>query len=217
MRGIAVLGLSTFGMALVRALGRHRCRVLAVDVDEQKVDAIRESADEALISDVRDRRALEALRLQDFDAVVLSLGEPMDASLLAVLHLRDLGVRRVIAKAVTDDHRRLLLQLGVEEVIFPELDIAESTARTLSKSGLLDTVRLGEDLSVVEVAPTSDVIGHTLADLELPKRFRITVIAIRDVLRDELRLTPDPYAKVTDSDVLIVIGKDEDIDRFVKR
>lgn len=217
MRAVAVLGLSTFGMALVRSLNRYRCRVLAVDVDEQKVDAIRDVADEAMITDVRERRALEALRLQDFDAVVLSLGEPIDASLLAVLHLRDLGVRSVIAKAVTDDHRRLLQRLGVDDVIFPEHDTAERTARTLSKVGLLDTVRLGEDLAVVEVAPSAAVIGRSLAELELPKRYRLTVIAIRDTLRDEIRIAPDPHAKLTDSDVLIVLGKDQDIDEFVKK
>lgn len=217
MSAVAVVGLSAFGTALVRALAGQRCRVLAVDLDEAKVEAIREIADEAVIADVRDRRALDALRLQDFDAVVLSLGEPIDASLLAILHLRDIGVHRVIAKAVTEDHRRLLQQLGATEVVFPEFDMAERTARTLSKAGFLDTLRLGEDLLIVEVAPSAEMVGRTLAELDLRKRYRITVIAIRDALRDEIRATPDPYVKLTDSDALIVLGKDHDIDRFVRK
>lgn len=217
MAAVAVVGLSAFGTALVRALAGQRCRVLAVDFDEAKVEAIREVADEAVIADVRDRRALDALRLQDFDAVVLSLGEPIDASLLAILHLRDIGVHRVIAKAVTEDHRRLLQQLGATEVVFPEFDMAERTARTLSKAGFLDTLRLGEDILIVEVAPTPEMVGRTLAELDLRKRFQITVIAIRDALRDEIHATPDPYVKLTDSDALIVLGKDKDIDRFVRK
>lgn len=216
-RAIAVIGLSAFGGALVRALASARCRVLAVDQDEAKINAIREFADEAVIADGRDAKALEALRLQDFDAVVLSLGEPIDASLLAVLHLRDLGVHNVIAKAVTEDHRRLLQHLGVNEVIFPEFDMAERTARTLSRSGILDTLRLGEDISVVEVAPSSEVIGHSLAELDLRRSYGITVVAVRDALRDEIRINPDPFAKLTDSDALIVLGRDEDIDRFMKK
>jgi len=217
MPAVAVLGLSTFGTALVRALAVQRCRVLALDKSPAKVDRVRDLADEAIIADVSDPKALEALRLQDFDAVVLSLGEPIDASLLAVLHLRDLGVRNVIAKAVTEDHRRLLHQLGVAEVIFPEYDMAERTARTLSRRGLLDTLRLGEGISIVEVAPTPEVVGRTLAELDLRNRYRINVIAIRDALKDEVRVNPDPHAKITDSDALIVLGRDQDIDRFVKR
>ncbi len=217
MPAVAVLGLSTFGAALVRALAAQRCRVLALDKNPAKVDGVRDLADEAVIADVSDPKALEALRLQDFDAVVISLGEPIDASLLAVLHLRDLGVRNVIAKAATEDHRRLLHQLGVAEVIFPEYDMAERAARTLSRKGLLDTLRLGEDISIVEVAPTPEVIGHTLAELDLRSRYQINVIAVRDALKDEIRVNPDPHVKITDSDALIVLGRDRDIDRFVKR
>jgi trk system potassium uptake protein TrkA len=211
-----VIGLSAFGTALVRELSQQRCRVLAVDIDEERVDAVREMADEALIADARDPRALEGLRLQDFDAVVLSLGEPIDASLLAVLHLRDLKVRPILAKAVTEDHRRLLLHLGVEDAIFPEADTAKRTAHTLANPGFLDTMQLGEDINVVEVAPTAAMVGKTLADLHLRRRYAINVVAVRDTLRNQTHVNPDPAAVITDSDVLIVLGKAEDIDRFVE-
>jgi trk system potassium uptake protein TrkA len=215
MRKIAVIGLSAFGDALVRELSGLRCHVLAVDVDEEKIDAIREIADEALIADARDPRALEGLRLQDFDAVILSLGERIDSSLLAVLHLRDLKVRPILAKAVTEDHRRLLLHLGVDDAIFPEADTAKRTARTLANPGFLDTMQLGEDVSISEVAPTSKMVGKTLADLDLRRGYGINVVAVRDTLRDQTQVNPDPSALITDSDVLIVLGKVEDIDRFV--
>lgn len=215
MRKIAVIGLSAFGAALVRELSEQRCRVLAVDIDEEKVDSIREIADEAVIADARDPRALEGLRLQDFEAVVLSLGEPIDSSLLAVLHLRDLKVGPILAKAVTEDHRRLLLHLGVDDAIFPEADTAKRTARTLANPGCLDTMQLGEGVSVSEVAPTSKMVGKTLADLDLRRRYGVNVVAIRDTLRDHTEVNPDPSALITDSDVLIVLGKIEDIDRFV--
>lgn len=217
MRRIAVIGLSAFGTALVRALARQRCRVLAVDLNEYKINGIRELADEAAIADARDPRALEALRLQDYDSVVLSLGEPLDASLLAALHLRDLKVRHIVAKAASEDHRRLLQHLGVQEVIFPEADMAQRTARTLSSPGFLDTLQLGEDIAVVEVAPPNGVVGRTLAELDLRKHYGVTVVACRDMLRDQLFVNPDPERPIADSDALVVLGRDEDIDRFVKR
>jgi trk system potassium uptake protein TrkA len=217
MRHIAVIGLSAFGMTLVRALAHERCRVLAVDQDEHKVDAVREFVDEAVIADARDPRALKALHLTEYDVVVLSLGEPLDTSLLAVLHLRDLNVRSIIAKAVSEDHRRLLQHLGVEEAIFPEADMAQRTARTLSSAGFLDTLRLGEDILLVEVAPPREMIGRTLADLELLQQYRVTVVALRDMLRNEIRLNPDPHAPISDSDALVVLGRDDDVNRFVRR
>jgi trk system potassium uptake protein TrkA len=217
MRQIAVIGLSAFGLALVRALAQQQCHVLAVDLDEYKINGIRELADEAVIADARDPRALEALHLQDYDSVVLSLGEPLDASLLATLHLRDLKVRHIVAKAASEDHRRLLQPLGVQEVIFPEADMAQRTARTLTSPGFLDTLQLGEDVAVVEIAPPAGVVGRTLAELNLRKQYGVAVVARRDMLQDKLHVNPDPYRPITDSDVLVILGRDEDIDRFVRQ
>jgi trk system potassium uptake protein len=209
VRRIAVIGLSAFGMALVQSLAQEGCRILAVDIDEHKVNQVRELADEAVIADVRERSALEALRIADYDAVVLSVGEPLDSSLLAVLHLRDLKVEHIYAKAVTEDHRRLLLKLGVAEAIFPEADMARRVSLTLADPMVLDTVRLGEDFSVVEVAPLKDYIGRTVGEVSAKLIDRAAIVAIRDVLRNEMRFNPSPDVRISDSDVLVIVGKTE--------
>lgn len=167
-----------------------------------------------MIADARDRKALEALRVTDYDAVVLSVGEPLDSSLLAVLHLRDLKVKRIYAKAVTESHRRLLFMLGVEDAIFPEADIARRVARTLSNPMLVETISLGQDFSVVEVAPFKEFIGLTLGEVSAKLRGRISIAAIRDMLRDEVRFNPSLDARITDSDALFVVGKDGDVRDF---
>ena len=149
-------------------------------------------------------------------AVVLSLGEPLDASLLAVLHLRDLKVRAIYAKALSEDHQRLLQHLGVDEVVFPELDTARRTAHALANPGFLDALHLGIDVSMAEVAPRAEMIGKTLGELALRQRYQINVVALRDTLQDETYLSPDPNRRITDSDVLVVIGKVENIERFVE-
>lgn len=211
MRRIAVIGLSAFGMALVQSLAQEGCRILAVDIDEHKVDQVRELADEAVIADVRERSALEALRIADYDAVVLSVGEPLDSSLLAVLHLRDLKVEHIYAKAVTEDHRRLLLKLGVAEAIFPEADMARRVSLTLADPMVLDTVRLGEDFSVVEFAPLKNYIGRTVGEVSAKLTDRAAIVAIRDMLRNEMRFNPSPDVRISDSDVLVIVGKTEDV------
>lgn len=217
MRRVAVIGLSAFGSALVHELSAQRVKVMAVDLDESKVDAIREIAEEAVIADATDLRALQALRLQDYDGVVLSLGDRIDTSLLAVLHLRDLQVRPIYAKAASEDHRRLLLHLGIEEAIFPEADMAKRTAHTLANPGLLDTLQIGPEIMLVETAPPEEIVGKSLSELNLRQERGINVIAIRDVLRDEVAINPDPTRKLTDSDVLIVLGKRDDVGRFARR
>jgi trk system potassium uptake protein TrkA len=209
-----VIGLSAFGLALVQALAKERCRVLAVDIDEHQVNKVRELADEAIIADARERNALEALRITDYDAVVLSVGEPLDSSLLAALHLRDLKVKHIIAKAVSEDHRRLLLNLGVEDAIFPEADMARRVARALPNPMVIDTVSLGENFTVAEVAPAKEFIGLTVGKVSAKLKDRVSIVAIHDMLRDEVRFNPSLDARVTDSDVLVVIGKDEDVRRF---
>ncbi len=216
-RRVAVIGLSAFGSTLVRELAARRVRVLAVDKAAERIDALREVADEAVIADASDPRALEALRLNDYDAVVLSLGEALDASLLAVLHLRDLKVKPIIAKAVSEDHRRLLLHLGVEEAVFPEADVAKRVAHTLATPGLLAAMQLGPNISVVEVAPGRDLVGHSLAELNLRRRFAINVVAVRCTLRDETTVNPDPTRRITDSDVLVVLGTHDAVERFGQR
>ncbi len=198
-------------MALVQSLAQEGCRILAVDIDEHKVNQVRELADEAVIADVRERSALEALRIADYDAVVLSVGEPLDSSLLAVLHLRDLKVEHIYAKAVTEDHRRLLLKLGVAEAIFPEADMARRVSLTLADPMVLDTVRLGEDFSVVEFAPLKNYIGRTVGEVSAKLTDRAAIVAIRDMLRNEMRFNPSPDVRISDSDVLVIVGKTEDV------
>jgi trk system potassium uptake protein len=216
-RRVAVIGLSAFGETLARELVTRRVRVLVVDKETDRVEALREVVDEAIEADASDKRALEALRLVDYDAVVLSLGEALDASLLAVLHLRDLKVHPIIAKATSEDHRRLLLHLGVEDAIFPEADMAKRVAQTLATPGMLDVLPLGADIAVVEVAPERDLIGHSLAELNLRQRYGINIVAVRCALRDETIVNPDPSLRITDSHVLVILGTTEAIERFGKR
>jgi trk system potassium uptake protein TrkA len=217
MRRIAVIGLSTFGLALVRALHRQRCEILAVDLDEEKIDAVRDLTYEAVVADARDQRALASLRLPDYDAVVISLGEPLDASLLALMHLRDLGARPVFAKAVSQEHARLLEALGADDVIFPELDVAEERAHTLANPGFVATWGLGADFAIAEAEAKKGIVGKTLTELDLRDKFNLNVIAVRDNLIEKVILNPDPAAALKDSDTLIVFGKTADVDRFVRR
>lgn len=214
MSQIAVIGLGRFGHHVARELHESGHEVLAIDIAEGPVQAIRDHCHRAVVQDARDRERLEALGIADFDVVVVSLGERIEASAMVALHLRDLKLENVIAKAGSRDHARLLELIGVHEIVFPEQEAAKRLARRLASANILDFVPLGESYSIHELAPPEDFIGRSLAELKLRNRFGIQILGIRSALTDEIDINPAPNYRLTDSDVLIALGKNDELDRL---
>ena len=140
----------------------------------------------------------------------------MGPSLLTLLHLRDLGVREILAKAVSEEHARILDKIGATEVIFPERDMAFRTANVLSGSNVLDYLPLGEEYSILEIAPDDRFLGKRLRDLELRARYHVEVLAIKEFVPERTTI-PDPDFLIKDSDLLVVVGKNEDLQQLQKR
>lgn len=136
MAQVAVIGLGRFGFYVTKHLHQAGHDVLAIDIDPQNVDAIADFSSRAVVLDARDKERLDALGIQDFDVVVVSLGERVDASALVALHLKEIGVRRLICKAGSEDHVKLLELIGVSEVVFPEREAAERLASHLGNEDL---------------------------------------------------------------------------------
>ncbi len=215
MGRFAVLGLGRFGSHLAARLYELGNEVLAVDNDADLVQAMRDRVSQVAQVDVREKAQLRALGLRDFDVAIISVGEHLEASTLAALYCKELELR-VVARAVTEDHGKILEALGVDEIVFPERDMALRLAERLASSNLLDFIALGPDYSIAEVAPPAPLIGKTLAELQVRQRFNVSVIAIQDVLTGKLAMAPPPDAKIRDSDVLVILGTKKDIERFQK-
>lgn len=214
MAQVAVIGLGRFGFHVARQLHLAGHEVLAIDVSPENVEDIADFSSRAVVLDGREKERLEALGIRDFDMVVVSLGERIDASALVTLHLKELGVRRIITKAGSEDHRKLLELIGAHEVVFPEREAAERLARRLASPNLLDYINLGEDYSIHEVAPPGSFVGRTLAELDLRKRLGVQVLAVREALTEEVRVNPDPDFRIKESDALLVLGRNEDLARL---
>ncbi len=214
MAQVAVIGLERFGFHAAKLLHEARHEVLAVDSDPAQVQKVRDHSSQAVVLDAREIDPLRALGIADFDAVVLSLGLRVDASAIVALHLRDLGVDRIIVKAVSADHARLLEMIGVKEVVFPEREAAERLVRRLSDVNLIDFIPLGEDHSLREVATPSTFVDRSLVKLRLRNRFRVQVVAIRQRGESTVTVNPDPETVLQEGDALLVLGRDEDLDRL---
>jgi trk system potassium uptake protein TrkA len=214
MAQVAVIGLGRFGFHAASLLHEAGHEVLAVDVDPVQVQRIRDHSTQAVVLDARDTEPLKALGIPDFDAVILSLGGRVDASALVTLHLRDLGVRRLVVKAASADHARLLKMIGATEVVFPEREAAERLTRRLSDLNLIDFIPLGEDHSMREVTAPRSFLGKSLVDLRLRNRFGVQVVAIRGALERAVTVNPPPDTVIQEGDALFVLGRDEQLDRM---
>jgi trk system potassium uptake protein TrkA len=217
MKNFVVIGVGTFGYYLTRRLAEMGHEVLAMDVREDQVKRVAEFASKAVLADSTDRGALEALGVADCDAVVVSLGGNIGASVLTTLNVKEMGVRRIIARAVTDPHGRALQRLGADEVVLPRRDMAERIAQRLVNVDVLEFVPLGSDHSILESAPSKEMLGKSLAELDFRRRYGVNVILVRQVVPDSILVAPGADFVVKDSDILVLLGRNEDLDAFRNR
>lgn len=208
IRRFVVVGLGNFGSGLVEMLHARGHDVIAVDVDEVKVERVRPFASRAAVLDATVPGVLERIGAAEADAAVVSLGGDLAASVLAVMALNDLGVQEVYAKAFSAPHAKILDRLGVAEVIRPERETAFRLARRLSMR-LLNYTPIAPGYSMQEMPTPDAFIGRTLLELRLPQRYGIGIVAINDVLRDETYVVPPADYVLKDSDTLTVVGSDE--------
>jgi len=211
MKRVVMIGLGIFGSQLARQLYESGLDVIAVDKNKDVVQKIKDYSTKAVVADASDKEVLESIGIAADDVVVISFGEDLSASTLLTLHLKELKVKTVIVKVPNEDHKRILLKVGASEAIIPEREMANKVARSIISPNVLEYLPISEDYTIVELAPPTSFIGKTLADLDLRKRYNLQVIAIRDVLANKMQLVPRATSVIKDSDVLVIIGKEEDI------
>lgn len=216
MKRFVVVGLGNFGSAVAQALHASGHDIAALDMDEDAVDRISRRVSRAAVGDGRHLDTLERIGAGDADAAVVSTGDDITASVLTTLALRDLEVAEIYVKVISSDHARVLEKLGVTETIFPERESGLRLATRITSRAILNYVSLGRDFSIQEMAVPEGWIGRSLRQLALPRSFRIAVVAVHDVLRDEMIPVPDPDEPLKESDTLLVSGKDKDLARAAR-
>lgn len=216
MTPFAVIGLGKFGMALARELSRLGKPVTAVDADPAKTREAQSFAQQAFTADATRRRSLVAMGLADAEVAVVSLGGEMDRASQGVLHLHDLGVSKIVAKALTEAHATMLARIGASEIVFPEQEMAFRLAEQLGSQHVLNYVPLGSGFAVLEMAAPGAWVGRTLAELDVGRAFGIQVLALRELVPERTSVAPPAGQTVKDSDVLVVLGPDAAIDRVRK-
>ncbi len=214
MKRVVVIGLGIFGSNLAKDLFEAGLEVIAVDKNKDLIQKIRDFSTKAMVADATEKEVLEALGIEENDVVVVSFGEDLAASTILTLHLKEMNIKTIIVKAPNEDHKRILEKVGATEVVIPEREMAAKIARGLVSPNVMDYIPLTREYTICEIAPPKSFIGRSIADIQLRKKFNIGLIASRDVLTDEITMIPGGDFVVKDSDILVVIGKEQDIQRI---
>jgi trk system potassium uptake protein TrkA len=210
-RQFGVIGLGRFGSAMAATLSELGHEVIGIDGDEERVRRLADTITHAVQLDATDEQALRAAGIRDVDVAVVSIGENIESSLLVVMLVKEIGVKSIVAKAVTPLHGRILERLGVSRVIFPERDMAIRVAHSLVLPNVIDYVELSRDFSIVEVPAPESFVGRTLKQLELRPRLGLTLVAIKRGSGDRVTTTVAPGADevIRRGDVLALLGGGE--------
>lgn len=216
----AVIGLGRFGYSVAKTLAEMDCEVIAIDNDEEKVKTLADLVTYAVVLDAMDDKALRSVGVQNVDGAIVSIGENIEASILVVMILKDLGVKFIIAKAVTQLHGRVLENLKVDRIVYPERDMAIRIAQSLIRPGIVEQLELSPDFSIVELPAPGILAGKTLRESQLRRNYGVSVIAIRrtegeqGAEKERWILNPLATDAMSAGDLLVLIGKNEDLHKF---
>jgi trk system potassium uptake protein TrkA len=214
MQQFAIIGLGNFGYYLATHLHEKGHEVLAMDKSNQRVQEIRDHVSQAVVADATDRSVLEALGVDQMNTAVVSIGTVLSDSILATLNLKEMGIKSIYAKAVSEAHGRILYKVGATEVFFPEKDQAISLAERLHNPNMLDYLPFLKGYSIIQLAPPKEFMGRQLKELNLINRFGIQVVGIREIIPERLNLIPTGHFVIKDSDILILLGPNDALDKL---
>ncbi len=207
MKQFAIIGLGRFGTSLALTLTRMGYDVLAVDTNEEKVNNIMDKVTHAVQVDAMDEQALKSLGMRNFDVVIVAIGQDIQTNILVTVMLKDLGVKKVVSKAVTELHGKVLERIGADKVVFPERDMGARVAQALVSKNIMDQINLSPDYSIIELMAPEDFIGKTLAEGALRVKHGVTVLAIRR--GNNVVISPGAKQVIEEGDVLVVVGRND--------
>ncbi len=214
-----------FGSAIARSLSKEGAEVMAIDNKPERVEHVKDDVAHAVSLDARDQRVLVAQNIQEMDAVIVAIGEDFEALLMTTVQLMELGVERIIARAANDQQRMILEKLGIEDILSPEEEVGRTLAKTLLNPNIKSFLPLPDGYEIVEINTPKKVADKTVSEIDLRRRYNLNLITIKrlfDESRDGEAVqvehiigVPRPDTILYETDILIILGKSKDVDKFV--
>ena len=222
-----ILGLGNFGASLAEKLTLQGNEVIGIDSSLNKVEALKERISHTICMDATDEFTVTGLPLNDTDVVIIAIGEDQGANIMATALFKNLRVKRLISRAINPLHEKVLLALGVDEIVHPEQETAERWAKKLCIRNVVDSFEIGDDFSIIEAEIPKEYIGKTIGELELRERFNLLVLTTivkretksivgKRVEKSIVQEVANPRAILSDGEVLVLFGGNKDISAFLK-
>jgi trk system potassium uptake protein TrkA len=212
MKQFAVIGLGRFGSSLAKELVSQGFEVLGIDRDEETVDEMADILTHAIVADSTEEETLRSIGIRNFDCAIVAIGDDIQASIMTAILLKDLGVKMVVAKALTELHGKVLERLGVDRVIYPERDMGIRVAHQLVNPNLLDYIELSKDYTIVELSVPGKLNGVTLKELDPRAKYGCSVVAINKA--SGVIIAPAATDVINERDIMVIIGTNKQIESF---
>jgi trk system potassium uptake protein TrkA len=211
----AVIGLGRFGGSICRALSKEGMEVLVIDNDEEKINEYASIASHAVVADSTDENVLKSLGIRNFDHVIVAIGDNLKASILTTIILKELGVEYITVKAQNDYHEKILKKIGADNVVHPEREMGERIAYKMMTKNVVDYLELSDEYSLYEFTATEKIANKSIIELNIRAKYGINIVAIKR--GNDMNITPQATEAIHEGDILIVIGHDDDIERFQQK
>ncbi len=213
MTTVLIIGVGQFGTHIAKRMEELRCEVMAVDINEDRINEILPHVTNARIGDSTNEEFLRSLGVRDYDVCIVALGSLFQSSLETTSLLKELGAKKVISRATNDVQMKFLLRNGADEVVYPEKQMALRIATRYASDSILDFIHLDNSYSIYEMKVPKDWYGKTLTQIDIRKKYRINVLTIK---RNNKVFIPSPDTEIKTDDVAFVIGELKDIQKCFK-
>lgn len=214
MKSFLIVGLGRFGASLAQELCEQGHEVLALDVLPERVQAVADHVTHAVVGDARDPEVLSGVGARNFDCAVVAAGGDVGTSALITLNLKELNGPRVVGKANSSVHRKVLEKIGADRVVFPEHEMGVKLAQGLSSSNVLNFIELSEDFGIVETAVPKEWHYETIQNLDVRARYKVNIIAVRRGKDGALNVAPGASYVIEPGDAVVALGRTEDINHL---
>ena len=217
MRNFVVIGLGEFGFSVAKTLSELGADVIAIDENSDRVKLIDGFVTKAITLDATNEKAIKSIGISNVDVAIISIGKKLEASILVALILKEMGIKMIVAKAISEIQGRLLAKVGADEVVFPEIESGKRIANSLVSTSIMDFIQLSDDYAVVEIVPPAEFHNKSLSDLGLRQKYNINVIGIKSEDSEKIKILPLAADKIKEGDILIVIGAIGDLEKLKKK
>lgn len=222
-----IVGLGNFGASLSKILTAHGNEVIGIDQKMERVEHYKENISHTICMDATDETAVGGLPLEDTDIVIIAIGEDQGANILATAVFKNMKVKRLISRAINSLHEKILMAIGVDEIVRPEEETAERWGKKLSLKNVIDSFELNDDFSIIEANVPQEFVGKTIKEVDFRRKYRLLVLTImnksevdsaigKHITEKKIQDVPTPNMVLNEDDIIVLYGSNINLKKFLK-